>query len=186
MAQYAGNDVFPASADTVNDGTGRDAASVNVGIEALLDRTMWLRRRALEFYSHIPSHTTVNPVQVWNSFTPAEYGAVIIIPDLNVGDVIDAQFTATALHHQPTGADDGTLFFRLTEGYGGSPADHNLSSRIAMPSAAGNVWTFGATMRARHTIIAAGTVRIAVLGQVVGTLTLWRGLAWVVTRTRGN
>lgn len=48
MAQYAGSDVFPVSFEEVNDGTARDAASVNVGLESLADRTIWLKNRTLD------------------------------------------------------------------------------------------------------------------------------------------
>lgn len=48
MAQYEGQDQFPASAELVTDGTPRDAASVNVAIEAALDRTQYLKRRIID------------------------------------------------------------------------------------------------------------------------------------------
>lgn len=43
MSQYAGSNTFPTSFEEVDDGTVRDAASVNVGLEALADRTVWLK-----------------------------------------------------------------------------------------------------------------------------------------------
>ncbi|WP_437935311.1 hypothetical protein [Sorangium sp. So ce341] len=48
MAEYSGQDRFPGSFETLNDGTVRDAASVNVGLEALADRTTYLFNRRVE------------------------------------------------------------------------------------------------------------------------------------------
>ncbi|WP_437982916.1 hypothetical protein [Sorangium sp. So ce117] len=48
MAEYSGQDRFPGSFETLNDGTVRDAASVNVGLEALADRTAYLFNRRIE------------------------------------------------------------------------------------------------------------------------------------------
>jgi hypothetical protein len=41
--QYAGQEQFPQSFELISDNTGRDAASANVGLEALADRTQYLR-----------------------------------------------------------------------------------------------------------------------------------------------
>ena len=42
---YAGQDQFPALLELPADNTGRDAASTNVPLEALADRTVWLKNQ---------------------------------------------------------------------------------------------------------------------------------------------
>jgi hypothetical protein len=92
VGQYAGNDVFPASFEEPNDATVRSAQSVNVGFEALADRTVYLRTRGyrtmarradgteLSDYSHTFSSTS-------HTAAPAPEMAITVL-DVLEGDVL--------------------------------------------------------------------------------------------------
>ncbi len=49
-SSYSGNDVFPSAADIPSDGDAKDVSSVNVSLEAVLDRTTWLKNRSNDLW----------------------------------------------------------------------------------------------------------------------------------------
>lgn len=92
MGQYAGNDVFPASFEEPSDATVRSAQSVNVGFEALADRTVYLRTRGYRTTARRVDGTELSGYS--HTFTGTSHSAApspemaITVPDMLGGDVL--------------------------------------------------------------------------------------------------
>jgi len=170
MAQYSGQELFPAAFETVNDGSGRDAASVNVGLEALADRTLFLRNvgfRRVAFWSYDDqinfrawsfNSTTYSP----NFTFPDDW--VVTVPNTRVGDII--MVDASALFN----ADSEFAFWKIgaTDNVDGGGTEI-LTPGLVRLGAGVQTW---ATLTTLHTVAVAGTTRFRLLGRYAGSLNL--------------
>ncbi|WP_437958604.1 hypothetical protein WME76_02340 [Sorangium sp. So ce119] len=170
MAQYSGNDTFPASAELVNDGTVRDAASVNVLVEAALDRAVYLRNvgfRRLStwiidddgaagvwfFTSAAPTYapTITNPTTDWlatvNNTRVGDILQIDVVADASVGAATTAQFRVGVTDNFGSG----------TEAHAPGFASVATSTNRTM------------TISTYHTVTAAGTSRVRLLARRYGS-----------------
>ncbi|WP_437285670.1 hypothetical protein [Sorangium sp. So ce406] len=168
MAQYSGQERFPASFETVNDGSGRDAASVNVGLEALADRTLFLRnvgfRRVafwyyddqVRFRAWAFNSTTYSP----NFTFPDDW--VVTVPNTRVGDIITID--ASGFFN----ADSTFGFWKVgaTDNVTGGGTEV-LTPGLMRLGGGAQMW---ATFTTLHTVAVAGTTRIRLLGRYEGSL----------------
>jgi hypothetical protein len=171
VADYAGNDTFPASADLVNDGTVRDAASVNVGAEAALDRTVYLRNRG--FVDHLTWHTLAETGAgdtfpfTTTSYAPNTNDAdamSVEFEDVRVGDIFHIQFHGKTFNSGAVPGDTLLLAVHATDDFGGAGTETRVDSAVARVSIyetplaviAAGVWV----------ATAAGTTRLRVLGKI--------------------
>lgn len=109
---------FPASFDVASDGDAPDAGpSIQVGFQALADRTRWLRTHGLiythEFAEHDDSLATA--FAAWATTTsyanPTPATAMRIdITGVRVTDAIQVDLSASALFANPGGSPDLVLF----------------------------------------------------------------------------
>lgn len=172
MAEYSGQDRFPASFETVNDGSGRDAASVNVGLEALADRTLFLRNvgfRRVAFWSYDDqdsfrawafnsNSTTYSP----NFTFPDDW--VVTVPNTRVGDII--MIDASTLFN----VDSEFAFWKIgaTDNVDGGGTEI-LTPGLVRLGAGAQTW---ATLTTLHTVAVAGTTRFRLLGRYAGNFNL--------------
>ncbi|WP_437798511.1 hypothetical protein [Sorangium sp. So ce693] len=95
MAQYGGNDTFPELAELVNDGSGRDAGSVDVPLEALFDRTRYLGNRHVRVTYHVAydddgdSIAALAPTSTYADWLPAGSNVFYVdVPSVAPTDVL--------------------------------------------------------------------------------------------------
>ncbi|AUX25166.1 uncharacterized protein SOCEGT47_057100 [Sorangium cellulosum] len=168
MAHYSGQERFPASFETVNDGSGRDAAGVNVGLEALADRTLFLRNvgfRRVAFWSYDNqssfrswafNSTTYSP----NVTFPNDW--VVTVPNTRVGDIIMVDASAFL------NADATFAFWKIgaTDNFTGGGTEVLTPGLVRLGGGA-QMW---ATFTTLHTVAVAGTTRLRLLGRYEGSL----------------
>ncbi|WP_438041457.1 hypothetical protein [Sorangium sp. So ce128] len=182
MAQYEGNDTFPESAELVNDGTVRDAGSVNVPVEVALDRTTYLRNvgfRRVGWWSAEGSSSSTfssaHPTYGPNVTDPAA-NWIVTVTGTRVGDVIQIDLVAAVDVGAVT-----TIEFKV-----GVTDDVGVGSEVLAP---GRYEASGTTtdttsnnpilISTYHTVAAAGTTRIRLLGRRSGS-------GSVIVRDRGG
>lgn len=68
---YSGNDTFPASSNIPSGGDLRNASSVNTPLEALFDRTVWLKNRSNELFQYVNSTEASGATALLETFTYA-------------------------------------------------------------------------------------------------------------------
>ncbi|WP_437606245.1 hypothetical protein WMF20_35335 [Sorangium sp. So ce834] len=168
---YAGNDTFPASADLVDDGDDRDAASVNVGAEAALDRTTYLRARGFvdkQVWSYLtesglgstfPFNTTSYAVNTSDATAMS-----VQFTNVRVGDIFLIQFHGNTFNSGAVLADELLLAVHATDDVGGAGVETKVSSavaRLAIYNTPLAVISAGCWVAA-----AAGTTRLRLLGRI--------------------
>ncbi|WP_437623402.1 hypothetical protein [Sorangium sp. So ce1151] len=172
MAQYSGNDTFPASAELVNDGTVRDAGSVNVLAETALDRTTFLRNvgfRRVAAWSHtnevtIRSWTFSATTYAPNTSFPSDW--LVTVPNARVGDIITVDASGIFA------SDASTSFWRLgaTDNSTGGGSEVLLPGYVQVGIDDGEAQQQYATISTYHTVVTAGATRLRMLGRYEGTL----------------
>jgi hypothetical protein len=170
VADYFGNDTYPASADIVDDGTGRDAASVNVGLEALFDRTTYLRARG--FVDDQSWHTLAETGSGDTfPFTSTSYTPNTSDPDamsvefenVRVGDIFHIQFSGKTFNSGASPGDTLLLAIHATDDVEGAGVETRVDSAVDRV----NIYdTPKAVISAgRWVATAAGTTRLRLLGR---------------------
>jgi hypothetical protein len=176
MAEYSGQDRFPASAETVNDGTVRDAASVNVPIEVALDRTTFLRnvnfRRAAAWdggnENSFPNYKTwafSSTTYAPNSTTPADW--TIVVPNVRADDTILIDMSTWVVVPATTNA-----FLRLgiTEDFGGSGTEVlSIALARAINLIGSDSRDYTLSIHTKFVASVPGSVRIRLLGKYSGS-----------------
>jgi hypothetical protein len=164
---YAGNDTFPASLELPDDGDDRDAAGVDVPLEALADRTVYLRnvgwRRTSQWV-----HDSESPVASW-SFNSAAYAPnttdanawLVTITNVRAGDVL----VLDALVPLSGGASqDGFVRFGVTQGFGSGGVEATAPGFARIGPSASAVMSLSTTI----TATTPGPVRVRLLGKIAG------------------
>jgi hypothetical protein len=145
---YFGANVFPASYNIPSDGDDRDAASVNVGLEALGDRTQWLLQHALQsgaYYSYrTPADATSDADPgIAETLLYTTYGATwtasptikVDVPSCLPGDLLDISLHMGAVSRAGGAAAAGTgqafLQLYVIEDYGGAGVLQRLKSSLS-------------------------------------------------------
>jgi hypothetical protein len=168
---YAGNDVFPASTNLPTDLDALDAASVNVALEAVLDRTVYLRSRV----PLVGSFSASSP-PTFSSFNTASFvsplsGGTFDIAGCEVGDLIlcDAFFQVEL----NTNTDEASFRLIASDDVTGTPTAETQvpEARVRLIPRAGDsssVWP--ASMGGIWEVTAAGTTRITIQGKSSGAI----------------
>lgn len=107
---YSGIDNFPASYNIPADTDNADATSVNTGLEALGDRTTWLKNRSGEMWLRTLNYTTVDDVSSGVSvFPPTTQWTSGAIPGMNNATAVTGLSVLSATVPSPGLTD--VLFF---------------------------------------------------------------------------
>ncbi|WP_437647884.1 hypothetical protein [Sorangium sp. So ce362] len=170
MAQYEGNDSFPASAELVNDGTVRDAGSVNVLLEAALDRTVYLRSRGFvdqQAWSYV-TETGVGSVFPFSatSYAPNTTDATAMsvqFTNVRVGDIFLIQFHGNTFNSGAAISDELLLAVHATDDVGGAGVETRVDSAVARLAIFDTPQAVIAA--GRWVATAAGTTRLRLLGR---------------------
>lgn len=195
MSTITGADSFPATFEGPDDGDGRDAAGVEVGLEALADRTQWLR-----------NHGVSNRLAVYHDGDPGpDGGAVFTWNDLGTGPVFQDSTIyvdiASCLAGDRLSIDFSGSFRAINivadfsyarmiaiEDQGGANTYRLLDGFIVMHAAIGTDYFAGAAHSTYHEVITPGTVRMMLEASVLDTsgnqLDLLAGWSIRVTRVR--
>lgn len=165
MTQYQGNDVFPAGFEEVSDGTGRDAASVNVGLEALADRTIWLRNRTK--LGHVVA-SVYNPL-VYATFTSTNFAPSSIarvVNDAKAGDLLAIDL-AVNLQYVGTTNNWGNVRVAVVERFDTpNPTTYYPAGTIMIMGATGTTtYAAGASLITEHTVHQDGNLKVVVEGR---------------------
>lgn len=198
MAQYGGQDRFPTSFETVNDGSGRDAASVNVGLEVLADRTIFLRnvgfRRAVTWrvendapLPNLPSWAFRSTSYAPNATDPEAW--MVRLSNVRAGDVIAVDMSGLVVLPNNT-----ECFLRLgvtdNFGLGGTEVQAPGFIRFFDYPGMGRI-TASVSLSTQVVATASGETRIRLLGRYRGegpefSLALHGSLRAVLLRPTGS
>lgn len=165
---YSGTNVYPTSYDIPSDGDARDAASVNVGLEALGDRTTYL-------YNHLPAqivftrsfNTTGDPTTIEtidnNVVANAWTKTVNVLLNVGLCESSDTLFcylvSGVSL---PAGSYTCNYRIYATDDVSGTPTDHVVlgSTGSTTKTAAGTSGSAFFMSMGTHIVTANGTTRI--------------------------
>ncbi|WP_437279358.1 hypothetical protein WME90_02020 [Sorangium sp. So ce375] len=179
MAQYEGNDTFPASTELVNDGTVRDAGSVNVPVEAALDRTVYLRGRG---FVDTQCWAVVDETGLGSTypFTGSTYAPNTIdatamsltFTNVRVGDIFLIQFHGKTFNSGAAADSVLLLAVHATDNVSGGGSEVRVDSAVARLAIFDTPQAIIAA--GRWVATAAGTTRLRLLGRCA-TAGAWSG-----------
>ena len=171
--QYAGQELFPQSFELISDNTGRDAASANVGLEALADRTQYLRTHGyagIESWFYSTEGPPVAGVNMWpfnsSSYAPNTLNASALsvsFPDTRPGDEFAIDFFGNTFCTPAAGV-EAFLAVHATDNFGGGGVETKVPSALWRFGISGNLPP--AMLTGRWTAQAPGTTRFRLLGRL--------------------
>lgn len=172
---YSGIDNYPTSFEEPDDNDQRDAASFGVGLEALADRTTYLRRRGIVAVETLAFDDEVSILA--ENFTTAIFAdsasLVLDVENIEVGDFLCIDF---CVHTLMNGAADpnnyGKIRIKATSDWGGDNIGETVIGNICYVSdhiggVTGQAQTH--TMVSTFAATAAGTTRINVECKITTT-----------------
>jgi hypothetical protein len=171
-SSYGGTDTFPATAEIPDDSDPRDAASVTVPLEALFDRTYYLKRRGiLGTYIAAADDETGSVGQSFTNhaaWTDGASGFYINIPGAVVGDIllIDCAFGSRFDSTDPTHFGKFRLY--IEDNREGTPVPATPAGafvRLDGNADHANI-LFQRSIVSRHVVAAAGSTRVNIQGRV--------------------
>ncbi len=197
-----GNDVYGASLTIPSDGDKRNAASVNVALQALADRTTWLKNRTAgasrlisvaQFGTAGATNATFWTAPNWPATAIFLVGGAVTLATIGgtvVGDVIEAVFTTTmsfgSILAASYVADVRLEYFENAF----SPGAMGALQTFQPVASAATGYTMSTSMATTRAVANAGTFSVCVNGCVpTGTANNWNGIhAWslIVKQWRAN
>ena len=165
---YGGNPaLFPPLFQIPSDGDQRDATSVDVAIEALGDRTAYLKDRAVVATYYDQDDIDFGGAEPFATYVAVGYTYVAPISSLvttcRVGDGLLINFKSSVIMNDP-GA--GGLRLATTQDFGGAAVNAAIPGSSIRVTNNGMVYTRAVSMSARVIIGTAGDCRVEVEGKV--------------------
>jgi hypothetical protein len=175
-SDYAGAETFPASIPIPDDGDPRDASSMGVPLEGVMDAARYLKNRgiiAVASFSYDNGGAGVETLSTGDTYNTTSYVSPtnptfgrVTLADARVGDLV---FFTVSLMAEMTGSGlDGLLRLLLTQDYGGGgEVSAGLPGRVFVHSNAG-VYA-GRSFSGVATVTVAGAARLTIQGKVSST-----------------
>lgn len=171
---YTGSIVYPASYNIPSDGDERDATSVNAALEALGDRTTYLKARtgAINIlqgggFTGSGSITSTSPVQL-QSNVPADEG-YLDVPNCLAGDLLHIQMEAAQFVSQANIPDAAETRLYLFDDFGGPNEVTYIGPGTVIHQLHASAHIFQCIhLSWIHTVVEPGTCRASYYGQILG------------------
>jgi len=182
VALYQGLNSFPLALDLTEDGADRDASSVDVALEGLADRTVWLSKQHA-FASKVNAYQT-HPPGAYDTYTSTSYtdgshaDGMMVVQGLTAGDVVHIE-VATQVLYDGAAATWADIRVLVTEQFGTTPTVHVTPGRIWVRGTGSDVRECVSLMTV-WTVTAPGDMQVSMQGRVSsvgGTLTTFGCIA---------
>lgn len=166
---YAGQDQFPGLIELPADNTGRDAASTNVPLEALADRTVWLKNQTV-ISQH--AHSAYNPLVLatFSGTNFAQSSIERIVNGARAGEMLSIDLSVN-LQYVGTTGNWGNLRVAVIERWGTpNPATYTPQGTIMIMGQTGaTTYAAGASLVTLHPVQSDGNIRVVVEGRTEPT-----------------
>ncbi|AKT38246.1 hypothetical protein [Chondromyces crocatus] len=168
---YAGQDTFPSSLELLADNTGRDASSTNVSLEALADRTVWLKNRSAATH-YVRSFYNPLALATFNGTNFTQSNIARTLTGSKAGDRLSIDLVAN-LEYVGTTGNWGNLRVAVIERYDTpNPTTFYPEGTIMIMGATGSsTYAAGASLIAEHPLQSDGNVRVVVEGRTQASAT---------------
>lgn len=168
---YAGNNVFPSAITIPSDGDNKPAASVNVSLEGLADRTTWLEQRVNDYFTYVNFSTSGgDPVSLesWSysviagTWTKSAY-VLVNVTGVEPDDEIRVKLHVAQAYLTRTATTGGLISYRVmaTDQYGGaSPTDIAVGGSAGAIETTNNSQGQPLSSLGKHVVTLPGTTRL--------------------------
>lgn len=161
---YSGNDAFPTSITIPSDGDARAASSVNAALEALADRTVYLKSNGFLDIWQNANNDDASAEQFTTTSYVDSTAIVLTVDDCKTNDVIDIVCT-TSTNQTGTPGDSWFQIFAV-DNYNGTPTANIevLGAGQKLLDASGSIRTVA--LSGMHVVTEDGDCRVKLAGKI--------------------
>lgn len=184
---YGGNNAFPALVTIPSDADPRNAASVNVALEGLADRTMFLKSNGMLDMWHVADNGDASTEDFVTAAYVASVNVTALVEGCKTNDIL--QCTFTGLNQQVGATGNSFLQVFAVDDSGGTPTGdlEVVGAGVKWPDVTTQLRAVA--LSGWHQVTKDGDVTIKLMGKITSTgggisLSLRQKYALTITRWR--